>query len=677
MNEGTKTGIFWAVAVVMVGIAIFVAWPAGMDDAVGVRVGKPLFEEFKDPLAAASLKIVTFDETLGQLESFEVAKDRHTGVWSIPSRQGYPADANEQMQRAAMALLGLKILDVKTDKAEEHEEYGVLEPKVEQLRVGDEGVGRLVSIKDESGNSLASLIIGDKVRDIASHRYVRIPNQDPVYEVELDDSPLTTEFRQWIEDDLLQLSSFDVAGTKIRNYSASVAGTRGSEVAISQKRNYDANLILDDSNEWQLENLVVFDSQNTGQARSLLAGESLDTAKLNKLKNALDDLKIVNVVRKPEGMSADLKANKSLLDNNDAIRSLFSRGFYPMDSSGAEASDILAANGELIVDLKDGIEYVLRFGSVAGIEESDEADADDEESEADAGASRYLLVTTRVNEARIPPPELKVVPETLEELEEMLNPSSESEEEPAPGDVQDNPNVDPESEGAADSEEGPDTTAPAADNAAADNAAANSLSDDVSEADIAAEESGADDAGDDAAVSTEADAVEASAADVTAEDEAASEPAGEQDLEASDDSAADQESDPEGATRQDLDGGSSPSDVEAPENAPENAPAANDQPELTEEEQQERLEAEQEKIRKENQRLLDAWKEKRSAANGRIRELNSRFADWYYVIPESTYSDLQLDLDELITKAGEASTPDRSAEPPAGPRFFPPGIGGN
>ena len=79
MNEGTKTGIFWCIAVVMLAIAAFVAWPTSKERETTVA-GTLLFEKFSDPLAAASMKIVTFDEEQGQLETFEVRKDRGTGV---------------------------------------------------------------------------------------------------------------------------------------------------------------------------------------------------------------------------------------------------------------------------------------------------------------------------------------------------------------------------------------------------------------------------------------------------------------------------------------------------------------------------------------------------------------------------------------------------------------------
>lgn len=616
MNEGTKTGIFWVAAAAMAAIATLVAWPRGNDDPTGSLIGTALLEKFTDPLVATSLKIVTFDESLGELESFEVAKDRKSGVWTIPSRQGYPADASNQMQAAGTALLDLKILDVKTDKPEEHSDYGVVQPDIEKLRVGDTGVGRLVSIRNEAGDLLVSLIIGNIVKDFPTHRYVRVPNQDPVYEVELDDAPLTTEFRQWIEEDLLQLSGFDIAATKIRNYSVSVGMTADRNLAVDPKRKYDANLSLNESNQWQLDNLFVYDEASVGQVRALAADETLNTVKLNKMKSALDDLKIVDVLRKPEGMSADLKADNELVGNKESFNSLIQHGFYAALNEANER-EVLSANGETIVDLKDGVQYVLRFGTIAGIENEDqpaEPDANPEAAEDVGGANRYLLVTARVNEAMIPPPAVMVVPQTYEELEAMLNPPV---EEPiVPGDIQENPLALPESgdiptvEPTLEPTVEPKSEAPA----------------------------------EPAEPAAETPAAETPATTEEPASDAVSEGSGETEAKGKEEgSGAGQDADEPVADVSDL-------------GAPDNAPATEEPPvELTVEEKQERLEAEQEKLIKENQRLRDAWKEKVDAANARVRELNSRFADWYYIVPNSTYKDLQFGIEELIAKQADTS----------------------
>ena len=119
MNESKKTGIFWIVALAMLGVATVVAWPTPTVEGTQVA-GNDLFESFDDPVAAASMKIVTFDEEQQRLSTFEVLRDRESGLWTIPSRDGYPADAMAQQlfslvllicSHVAVALLMVSLLD--------------------------------------------------------------------------------------------------------------------------------------------------------------------------------------------------------------------------------------------------------------------------------------------------------------------------------------------------------------------------------------------------------------------------------------------------------------------------------------------------------------------------------------------------------------------------------------
>ncbi len=379
MSEGKKTLAFWAAAGVMLGIAALVAWPAKQADSIPIA-GNLLFEKFTDPQSAASMKIVTFDEEQGQLETFEVRRDRESGLWNIPSRDGYPADAIEQMRTAANSLVGLKILDVQTSNVEDHDDLGVAEPNLEDLEVGDEGVGRLVTFKNESQDTLASIIIGDQDKSDPEKRYVRIPGQDPVYVVKLDQSSLTTNFGDWIESDLLKLSSIDIAEIEIQDYTASIAGRQ-----LSLTRNYTAKVELEGT-EWKLDQLSEYESGNPlaePQAVEVAEGEQLNKTKLDAMKNALDDLKIVNVLRKPEGMSASLKANKDFLNDREALASLQQNGFFPA-SAGADGDvEIISANGELNVTLKDGVKYVMRFGNIASVSGEEEKQASEGEDGAE------------------------------------------------------------------------------------------------------------------------------------------------------------------------------------------------------------------------------------------------------------------------------------------------------
>ena len=61
---------------------------------------------------------------------------------------------------------------------------------------------------------------------------------------------------------------------------------------------------------------------------------------------------------------------------------------------------MLSVNGEVLVGMKDGVEYVLRFGNVARTQ----AETDGE------GLNRYLFVLARLNEEKIAKPELEELP---------------------------------------------------------------------------------------------------------------------------------------------------------------------------------------------------------------------------------------------------------------------------
>ena len=54
-------------------------------------IGQDLTKDFDSPDEAKRLKIVRFDEDTATLRDFEVAE--HDGLWTIPSKDGYPADA--------------------------------------------------------------------------------------------------------------------------------------------------------------------------------------------------------------------------------------------------------------------------------------------------------------------------------------------------------------------------------------------------------------------------------------------------------------------------------------------------------------------------------------------------------------------------------------------------------
>ena len=143
------------------------------------------------------------------------------GLWSIPSKDNYPADAAKQMAEAATSLMDRKILGVVSNNAGEHEQYGVIDPLGAKLERGPEGRRHA---GDDVGRGeckpVVDLIVGKAVRDAEKQRYVRLAGQDVVYVIEIDPSKLSTRFEDWIEKDLLKLQRLDLQQVQIKDYSA-------------------------------------------------------------------------------------------------------------------------------------------------------------------------------------------------------------------------------------------------------------------------------------------------------------------------------------------------------------------------------------------------------------------------------------------------------------------------
>ncbi|MFM7244479.1 MAG: DUF4340 domain-containing protein [Planctomycetaceae bacterium] len=374
---------------------------------------KVLFPDLADPGKAASLEIVSFDDATATLKPFKVV--RSEGVWVLPSHENYPADAKDQLAAAATELIDRPVLDVVSDSPGDHETYGVIEPDPEKVKVGMTGVGQLVEIRDGSGNKLARLIVGKEDKRPASGdgspgrtlRFVRRAGQDRVYRVELDTSKFTTNFDDWIEKDLLKISPWDVRRLTIDDSSCSFGVDEASgRPVISLARRCRAELAYDDKDAtWALQKLEGFDDKNQPKEEKLAAGEELASGKLNDLRNALGDLKIVDVVRKPSGLSAELKAEESFAGDREAVTSLAQRGFFAF-----QKGDVVSSNGETLVGMKDGVEYLLRFGNGTTVAAGDEtADGAGKES-----SGRYLFVLARLNEDLLEKPKLEPLPEAAD-----------------------------------------------------------------------------------------------------------------------------------------------------------------------------------------------------------------------------------------------------------------------
>ena len=173
----------------------------------------------------------------------------------------------------------------------------------------------------------------------------REPEKNTTYIAELD-VDLSAKFSDWIEPDLLKIdSATDITKLTLDNYS--IDETRGvvkkTELLDFQKED------LKTSGDWKLEGL---DEEK----------EELDDSPVRSIATNLNDLKIVGVRPKPEGLDGNLKVNpvvKQILQQQMQSLGYFIGG----DKDGKER--LYSNEGELIAGTDDGVEYTLYFGEIA------------------------------------------------------------------------------------------------------------------------------------------------------------------------------------------------------------------------------------------------------------------------------------------------------------------------
>jgi hypothetical protein len=286
-------------------------------------------------------------------------------------------------------------------------------------------------------------------------------------------------------------------------------------------------------------------------------------------------LQIVDVIRKPAGMGADLRAEKDFVNDLESLRSLVSRGFYPVADPSNEGVDVKAANGEIHVGMKSGVEYILRFG----------------ETKQDTGdnVNRYMFVTARFDESKFPMPEPPSLPGTSP-------PDTDSSEPEQPASEQTPPT--------ADSEEG----SPGCD-------AQDPAADDEQPPEEATEPPPA---ADDQAESTEPPA-----------------------------DAGDSTTPPDDAA-----------ESTTPPVTPDTGDSTYEQPTTAEDEVQA---AERQRLEKEYEEKLKARNAQVEQGRKEVRDLNARFADWYYVISEDLFKKIHLNRGDIIQAQSGAAAGDEEA----------------
>ena len=211
---------------------------------------------------------------------------RKDGKWSIPSHYNYQADAKQRLVDTATGVIGLVKDSIRSDRAEDQEAFGVVDPLDTKASNSLKGIGKRITLKDASDKVLADFIIGKEVKDHPDQRYVRVPGQKRIYGVNVK-VDLSTRFADWIETNLLKLDAARVRKVVIDQKEFDPTTGRevpGDVITLDRK---------DSSTPWTIEGMP--------------EGKEPNTETLLALSNALGDLKIAGIRPKPEGLTADLK----------------------------------------------------------------------------------------------------------------------------------------------------------------------------------------------------------------------------------------------------------------------------------------------------------------------------------------------------------------------------------
>jgi hypothetical protein len=394
MSELAKTWTFVAVALVLTGAAVVSTRDRSIRNETFNDQGQSFFPEFKDPLACTDLEVVDFDASTATASRFRVMfKDNK---WVIPSHYDYPADAKDRLSKTAAAVMDLTKDSIRSDRADDQEEMGVIDPL--DTKASYKGRGKRITLRDSSEKVLADFVIGNEIKDRSGQRFVRVPGQKRTYGVKLKAEP-STRFADWIETNLLKLEASKIRKVEFDNYkfNPEQGYQRGEVLDVVRK---------DSSGPWTL-------------AGGLPADQELDSDKVRTLTDALADLKIVGVRTKPAGLTRDLKKSdkEGIKLTTTILASLQSKGFYLTKDAG-----LLSNQGDVRVYTDEGVVYTLRFGEVffgrgdelsAGTPDDAEKKADEKDGKKDdkdkkksegTTENRYLMVTVSFDPELIPRP---------------------------------------------------------------------------------------------------------------------------------------------------------------------------------------------------------------------------------------------------------------------------------
>ena len=354
MTETLNTAGFLAGAAVLV-IAAAVVEPERSKPALFSDEGQAFYPDFKDPQSVKAIEVVDYDEPTATARPLKVEFRKNR--WLIASNNDYPIDVGDRLVKTSAALMDLKKDQVKSDLAQDHPKFGVVDP-LDQKVSSLQGRGKHVTLRDAQKGVLADFILGKAVEGKPGWRYIRVPGGKRTYAVKTDADP-SARFADWVNAGLLRMPSANIRKVTILTYAVNqMTGTldQGETMALTQE-----------GSQWKSPAGAVKEEA----AKSLAA--------------TLDALKIVDARPKPADMARDLRDGKMQMSMQTAL------ALRPFGFLLTQTGRVLASDGEMTVEMANGVAYQIRFGDVAA-SASDAAKGE--------GGDRYLFVTSSWDAAR-------------------------------------------------------------------------------------------------------------------------------------------------------------------------------------------------------------------------------------------------------------------------------------
>lgn len=163
--------------------------------------------------------------------AFTVRRDA-AGKWTIPEKGNYRADFNE-IRRAVLGIASLKLVEQRTARADWQDRLGLKLPK-------DGGTGTRMTLKDEKGETLATLVAGLPVEGASAGErnaiYVRRPDEAQTW-VARGTFEAVTDVARWLDK-----SFIDFSRDRIR--SVSMKPFQGPSYTVARSTPETANFAL-------------------------------------------------------------------------------------------------------------------------------------------------------------------------------------------------------------------------------------------------------------------------------------------------------------------------------------------------------------------------------------------------------------------------------------------------